>query len=66
MRTITIENTVGNEHEKAVHTPLTDTVLFFTQYPALLLILLASTIAFIGEQLLLGTHHVELRCTPKE
>lgn len=66
MREITIKNTVGDELELVKYNPLRDLVLFFTQYPALLLIIIASGIAFIGERLLLDTHHVQVTCKPKK
>mgnify|MGYP003473968464 CR=1 FL=1 len=65
MKTIQIKNEVGSKKIKAVHTPFKDFILFFTQYPALALILIASVIAFLGERLLLDTHHVEITCKPK-
>lgn len=66
MKQITIKDTVGDELELVKDNPLRDLVLFFTQYPALLLLIIAGAIAFVGERLLLDTHHVEVTCKPKK
>lgn len=66
MSELTIKRSVGDKKELVVDNPLRDFIQFFTQYPALMFILLGTLFAFIGERLLLDTHHVEVRCSPKK